>query len=134
MKITRIFADEHGESHFADAEIPLASSTLFPQLPPFQFARLSAPNGIKLFVVPAELSVFDLHTAPERQLAVSLNGTVEYETSDGHIRRFAAGDIVLVEDITGRGHITRFTDGARVSFTSRCLMIGRRLNGMMRPD
>jgi hypothetical protein len=116
VKITRIFADEHGGSHFADAEIPLASATLFPQLPPFQFTRLSAPSGIKLFVVPAELSVFDLHTAPERQLAVSLNGTVEYETSDGDIRRFAAGDIVLVEDTTGRGHITRFADGAQGFF------------------
>ena len=116
MKITRIFADEHGESHFAGAEIPLASATLFPQLPPFQFTRLSAPNGIKLFVVPAELSVFDLHTAPERQLAISLNGTVEYETSDGEIRRFGPGDIVLVGDTAGRGHITRFADGEQRFF------------------
>ena len=84
VKVTRIFADERGESHFADAGIPLASATPFSQLPPFQFTRLSAPNGIKLFVVPAELSIFDLHTAPERQ--------------------------------------------------SRCLMIGRRLDGMMRSD
>jgi hypothetical protein len=78
VKIVRIHADEHGESHFAEAEIPLASATLFPQLPAFQFTRLGAPRGIKLFAVPAELSVFDLHTAPERQLAVPLNGTVEY--------------------------------------------------------
>jgi hypothetical protein len=115
VKITRIFADEHGASHFADAEIPLASATLFP-LPPFQFTRLSAPNGIKLLIVPAEVSVFDLHTAPERQLAVSLNGTVEYETSYGEVRRFAAGDIVLVADTTGRGHITRFADGQQRFF------------------
>jgi hypothetical protein len=102
VKITRIHADEHDESHFAEVEIPMASATLFPQLPPF--------------LVPAELSVFDLHTAPERQLAVSLNGTVEYETSDGEVRRFGPGDIVLVEDTTGRGHITRFADGEQCFF------------------
>jgi hypothetical protein len=116
VKITRIHADEHDESHFAEVEIPMASATLFPQLPPFQSTRLSEPNGIKLFVVPTELSVFDLHTAPERQLAVSLNGTVEYETSDGEVRRFGPGDIVLVEDTTGRGHITRFADGEQCFF------------------
>jgi len=116
VKITGIFADLHGEAHFADAEIPLASATLIPQLPPFQFSRLSAPNGIKLFVVPAELSLSDLHTAPERQLAVSLNGTVEYETSDGEVRRFGPGDIVLVEDTAGRSHITRFAGGEQRFF------------------
>ncbi len=53
----------------------------------------------------------DLHTAPERQLAVSLNGWVEYEVTDGDVRRFNPGEVVLVEDTTGRGHITRFDDG-----------------------
>jgi hypothetical protein len=116
MKITRIRADERGESHFAEDEIALASATLFPQLPPFQFTRLCAPGGIKLFAVPAELSIFDLHTAPERQLAVALNGSVEYETSDGEVRRFGPGEIVLVEDTTGSGQITRFADGEQYFF------------------
>jgi hypothetical protein len=42
---------------------------------------------------------------------VALSGTVEYETSDGEIRRQAPGTVVLVEDTQGRGHITRFADG-----------------------
>jgi hypothetical protein len=111
MRLTRIYADQQGTSHFADAEVPTASVTLFPQLPPFRVNRFSGPNPIKLFVVPAALRVFDWHTAPERQLAVSLNGIVEYETSDGDVRRFGPGEIVLVEDTTGRGHITRFAEG-----------------------
>ncbi|MGH7210364.1 MAG: hypothetical protein ACREF1_02740, partial [Acetobacteraceae bacterium] len=69
------------------------------------------PTPVKLFAVPAELEVAELHNAPMRQLAVALNGTVEYETSDGAVRRFAPGEIVLVEDTTGRGHITRFAEG-----------------------
>ncbi len=104
MKFTRIYADQHGEA-------PTADVTLFPQLPPFRVNRFSGPSAVKLFSVPAELNVFDWHTAPERQLAVSLNGIVEYETSDGEVRRFGPGEIVLVEDTTGRGHITRFDGG-----------------------
>ena len=42
---------------------------------------------------------------------MSLNGWVEYETGDGIVRRFNPGEIVLVEDTMGRGHITRFDDG-----------------------
>jgi hypothetical protein len=52
-----------------------------------------------------------LHTAPERQLAVSLNGWVEYETTDGEARRLKPGELMLVEDTWGSGHITRFDDG-----------------------
>jgi hypothetical protein len=111
MKITRIYAGADGESHFSDAEVPLGHISQFPELVPFRVTRLVGANPVKLFAVPAELSMSELHPAPERQLAVSLNGGVEYETSDGEVRRFAAGTVVLVEDVTGRGHITRFDAG-----------------------
>ena len=34
-------------------------------------------------------------------------GADRFETSDGDIRRLAAGSIVLAEDRTGKGHISR---------------------------
>jgi hypothetical protein len=111
MRITRIHADARGESQFADGEVPLAGRSLFAGFPPFQVTRLIGANPVKLFATPAELRVADWHTAPERQLAVSLNGWVEYETGDGVVRRFNPGEIVLVEDTTGRGHVTRFDAG-----------------------
>ena len=36
-----------------------------------------------------------------------LTGEVEFETSDGDIRRLPAGSVVLAEDTTGKGHIIR---------------------------
>jgi hypothetical protein len=42
------------------------------------------------------------HTPPGRLLAVWLDGQVEFETSDGEVRRVTAGKAVLVEDRTGR--------------------------------
>jgi hypothetical protein len=111
MHITRIYADKHGESHFADAEVPLTRVSLFSELPPFRVSRFNPPTPVKLFAVPSELDVADWHTAPMRQLAIALNGTVEYETSDGEARRLAPAEIVLVEDTWGRGHVTRFIEG-----------------------
>ena len=111
MRITRIYADEHGESHFSDAEIPMVMVSLFPQLPPFRSCVFSGQGRVNVFATPAELRVFDFHTAPERQFAVALSGTVEYETSDGEIRRLPPGSVALVEDTWGRGHVTRFAEG-----------------------
>ena len=47
------------------------------------------------------------HNAPKRLLIIQLNGTIEVEVSDGEIRRFGPGSAVLVEDTTGKGHLTR---------------------------
>ena len=47
------------------------------------------------------------HNAPWRQYVVTLSGTWEIETSDGDIRRFGPGDVLLAEDLTGKGHVNR---------------------------
>ena len=44
---------------------------------------------------------------PGRVLAIWLDGIVEFETSDGELRRVSAGNAVLVEDTHGKGHISR---------------------------
>jgi quercetin dioxygenase-like cupin family protein len=51
--------------------------------------------------------VVDWHNPPRRELVIWLTGEVELETSDGDIRRLAAGNIVLAEDRTGKGHSSR---------------------------
>jgi hypothetical protein len=56
--------------------------------------------------------VGDWHPAPFRQLYFLLSGAIEVEVSDGEKRRAEAGAIFLVEDLEGRGHITR-VEGAR---------------------
>ncbi len=47
------------------------------------------------------------HTAPEKQYIIMLDGEIEIEVSDGEKRKFRGGDILLVEDVDGRGHETR---------------------------
>src|SRR4029450_8092377 len=48
-----------------------------------------------------------LHNAPGRVCVFSLSGAVDIEIGDGTVRRLAPGDILIAEDITGQGHITR---------------------------
>ncbi len=54
----------------------------------------------------------DPHPAPRRQYVVMLAGTCEATTSDGEVRVFTPGDVVLLEDTSGAGHRTRVPDGA----------------------
>ena len=37
----------------------------------------------------------------------TLSGAVDIEIGDGTVRRLGPGDILIAEDLTGRGHVTR---------------------------
>ena len=54
---------------------------------------------------------YELHTAPRRQYVVNLEGEVEIEVGDGTKRILRSGDILLAEDTTGQGHISRAVAG-----------------------
>ncbi|MGH8991096.1 MAG: cupin domain-containing protein, partial [Acidimicrobiia bacterium] len=49
----------------------------------------------------------DWHPAPRRQFVFVSKGEVELRVSDGEVRRFGTGSVVLAEDTTGNGHQTR---------------------------
>ena len=50
------------------------------------------------------------HTAPVRQLVVTLSGTLDFETRAGQHFQIAPGDILLSEDTVGSGHTWRLVD------------------------
>ena len=52
-------------------------------------------------------SVDDYHNASRLQYVVHLSGTSEIEVADGTTKRLYAGDILVAQDTTGHGHITR---------------------------
>jgi len=53
--------------------------------------------------------VLDWHPGPRRQYVITLSGQGEIEVAGGKVIPDAPGHIVLVEDTTGKGHITRTT-------------------------
>ena len=108
MRAARIYTGADGRSHFEDLDIPLK---------PGKYGTLSD-------LVPAEGVIFretplggalDFHVAPRRQFVITLAGLVEIECGDGTKRRFGPGDIMLADDTTGQGHITREVQGPRRS-------------------
>ena len=105
MKITRIFTDEQGETHFDEVEIPLK--------PHGQIGSLSETlpaTGIIFRQVPSTYD-YDWHNAPRRQYIINLDSGVEITVSDGETRKIGAGEVFLVEDTTGKGHVSRAIGG-----------------------
>ena len=101
MKVTRIRADPSGVTRFDDIEIPLEDAGAI--------GRLSQPMAAES-VVFRETGAdydYDWHPAPARQLVVLLDGEIEIEVGSGDVRRFAGGEVLLLEDTAGRGHRTR---------------------------
>ena len=104
-KIWRVYSGADDESHIA--EMPLA-------MKPFtdtegahgDTTTMQSVAGIAFRVSPPGY-VLDWHCAPRRQYSISLTGMAEIEVGDGTKVRVSPGDVVLPEDLTGRGHVTR---------------------------
>ncbi len=101
MVFLRTYSTPDGETHLEERELPLEATgsgdwrfMLNPAAPAY------------LRKTPAR-QVVDWHPAPRRQYIIPMAGEVEVEVSDGTIRRFGVGTLMLVEDVTGKGHITR---------------------------
>jgi hypothetical protein len=101
VKVTRVYTDAAGDSHFGELDIPLKDGGTIGRLSESQLV-----NNIIFRETDADYD-YDWHCAPQRQYIVLLDGEIELETSDGEKRRFRGGDILLVEDVSGRGHRTR---------------------------
>ena len=113
MQIVRIFTGDDGESHFEDLKVELED-----QGPMGMISRLIPAKGVVFREVSGSYDL-DFHNAPRRQYVVNLNGSVEIEVGDGSKRVLSDGDILLAEDTTGRGHISRAVNNAPRS----CLFI-----------
>lgn len=108
--ITRVYADANGDSHFEDISIPLNDSGKIGFLSDAQKA------GTVIFRKVTEQYDYDFHNAPARQYILLMDGVIEIETSLGDKRTFSAGEVLLVEDTTGKGHKTKnVTDAIRSS-------------------
>jgi hypothetical protein len=98
MRIHNLYTDANGESHFRDIEVDWAEERRGSKLS----KRLPA-NGIIFRETMAEYDL-DWHPAPRRQYIVNLDAGVKLTASDGESRIIAAGEVILVEDTTGKGH------------------------------
>ncbi len=106
-KYIRLYADKNGESHFEDLEVELVPVDFAPPAPPLNVAQF-LPTARSYWVGAAVgWHGEEPHPTPRRQIFCMLGGTCEVTASDGAVRRFSAGDVLLLEDTEGKGHSTR---------------------------
>src|SRR3712207_9390388 len=96
FSITRVYSDNNGDSHFEDLKIALKEAGSIGRL-----SDVLPATGVVFREVEPSYD-WNFHTAPQKQYIILLDGEIEIETSLGAKRSFKAGDVLLVEDTTGK--------------------------------
>lgn len=97
IMVTRIYTGADGQSHSEEIGLSITNGNNSDMLKAtgVQFRR-QAPGYFN-----------DWHPGPRRQLIITLSGQGEMEVAGGRKIALVPGRIELIEDLTGKGHITR---------------------------
>jgi hypothetical protein len=108
--ITRIFTGQDGLAHAEDIELNLNARGVSDMLKATgaQFSvRPPTPGANPRNTAASDPNDPGWHTGPARQFVITLSGRSEVEVSGGVHVLAEPGHINLIEDTTGKGHITR---------------------------
>jgi hypothetical protein len=105
VTVTRMYTGADGKTHAEDIAVPLgelrgaAERSANINVTGMQFVRTSTSYDL------------DWHTAPRRQYVVTVAGESEVIIGDGTKIHLYPGKIMLAEDTTGQGHISKSIGG-----------------------
>jgi mannose-6-phosphate isomerase-like protein (cupin superfamily) len=103
--IVRIYTGDDGQAHFEDLDSPTE---------PIQ--RVATKPGEDLVFRRSPVDSFsDWHNPSRRQYLFVIDGRMEVSVADGSSRQFQPGDVLLAEDMTGQGHVTKSIGGSYTS-------------------
>ena len=105
MRIHNLYVDDKGETHFRDIEVEWSEQT-----PSGRLSKRLPATGIIFRQVQPSYDL-DWHPAPRRQYIINLDAGVKITASDGESRVIGAGEVILVEDVKGKGHRSQAIDG-----------------------
>ena len=92
MEVIHVYSGEDGVSHVSRVKVTGSPKPL----PVAAVVATSIAQGTE-----------DWHQAPRKTFTINVVGDIEAETTDGTKVRIGKGDLVYLEDRTGKGHITR---------------------------
>ncbi|MDD1711157.1 MAG: cupin domain-containing protein [Methanoregulaceae archaeon] len=98
----RIYVDPRGDSHFDTVTVKQSLACAAPPAAPFYVSEDKPASKYRFYSFQPGW-IGELHPAPTRQFLALMSGAVEMETTDGTVRRFRPGDLVLLEDTLGQG-------------------------------
>ena len=105
MRIHNLYVDAQGETHFRDIEVKWTKEG-----PGGKMSETLKATGIIFRQTPGSYD-YAWHPAPRRQYIINLDGGVEITASDGEKRVIGAGEVLLVEDVHGKGHMSKAIEG-----------------------
>ena len=104
-RFLRVYTGDDGEPHFQEVRPPFQpfvdTEGAYGEGTPLENA-----SGITFRVSPPGY-LLEFHCAPRRQYTITLAGYAEVEVGDGTVEQVGPGDVLMAEDLTGKGHITR---------------------------
>jgi len=99
--VTRIYTGADGQTHAEQIDV-----TLGPTTPSGELSEMMKVSGLQFRRTPPN-HFQDWHPAPRRQYVITLSGRGEIELMVGQKVPLDPGHILLAEDTTGKGHISR---------------------------
>ena len=106
MNLIRLYSDAAGESHFEQVDLKLTLREFAPPAAPLRVSDLQPAQNYVILEVGAEWGGAVLHPSPARMMAFSLSGCTRVTASSGESHTFVAGDCLLHDDTSGKGHST----------------------------
>jgi hypothetical protein len=102
LAYVHVYTDAAGASHFRDEHFGFTQGRDRGS----SIHVLEAKGGATLLRLKAG-AFEDWHNAPQAWFLIVLQGASEVTTSDGKVRHFGPGSVVLLDDTSGKGHQTR---------------------------
>ena len=101
IKIHRLRADAAGNSFFENVDVDYVRQTAA--------GRMSLQMPATGFVFRQVVLPYDCdwHPAPRRQLVINLDNGVQITAATGESRLIGPGEILWVEDVSGKGHLSK---------------------------
>ena len=113
MTIPRLYTDDAGHSRFDTVEIELQAKNYAPPAEPFLTSSPEQSTQYFFFrVVPGWAGT--QHATPNRQLVTCITGALRFIGSAGEEQVLHAGQTMLDENTTGKGHATEVASEAPV--------------------
>jgi quercetin dioxygenase-like cupin family protein len=103
ITITRLYTGSDSQTHAESVEITLTPSTAYSEFGASEPVKVSEAQFFRL----PKGKVQDWHNPAYRQHVVTLTGRGEVEIAGKRKIPLSPGRVVLLENVTGRGHITR---------------------------
>jgi len=105
LSYTHLYTDADGETHFIEKQFEFEQREDIEARGGIMVSELKGVKGASIYRLKKGV-VEDWHTAPRKQFGFVIQGESDITASDGQVLRLAPGNIILIDDTSGKGHIT----------------------------